>query len=59
MKKDFNNSSPQIIYVELDEKQNFEPKLQSRKLEDGSLLTPELHDMFPFLSEKEIKDSLI
>ena len=57
--KDFNNSSPQIIYVELDEKQNFEPKLQSRKLEDGSLLTPELHDMFPFLSEKEIKDSLI
>lgn len=56
--KKFSELSPEIFYVEINEKQNFEPKLQSRKLDNGNLLTPELHDMYPFLSEQEIKDNL-
>ena len=57
--KSFKDFSPQIYYVNLNENQRFEPKLQSRKLKNGSLLTPELHDMFPFLSEEEVKENSI
>ena len=57
--REFKDASPQIYFISLNEEQNFEPKLQSRKLNDGSLLTPELHDMFPFLSKEEIKTNLI
>jgi acetolactate synthase-1/2/3 large subunit len=35
------------IILDLD--QSFQPKLSSKKLEDGSMITSELEDMFPFL----------
>ena len=31
------------------------PKVMSRQLEDGTMLTPALHDMFPFLPESEMR----
>jgi len=31
----------------LDETQGFEPRMSSRKLEDGSIISPPLEDMFP------------
>ena len=37
----------------MDEKQNFEPKLNSRMGEDGRMISPELDDMYPFLSREE------
>ena len=43
----------------LDKKQQFEPKLQSRKLNDGSMVSPELHDMAPFLSREELEQNNI
>lgn len=44
---------PVICEVILDEKQNFEPKLSSKVLPDGSIVSPEIDDMFPFLPREE------
>ena len=35
------------------------PKLMSRKLDNGTLLSPALHDMAPFLTNEEIKQLMI
>lgn len=35
----------------------FAPKLASRKLPDGSLVSPSLEDMYPFLSREEMQDN--
>ena len=51
------DKSPQIYDVHVDPDQIFSPKLTSRKLEDGTMVSPELEDMSPFLSEKEMKDN--
>ena len=40
---------PVILEVYVDEKQNFEPKLASKRLEDGTMVSPKLDDMYPFL----------
>ena len=42
-----------ICEVFLDKSQEFSPKLSSRKLDDGSFVTPFLDDMSPFLSREE------
>lgn len=38
--------------------QNFEPKSAAKRLEDGSLYSPPLEDMAPFLPEEEMRRSL-
>ena len=38
----------------LDPAQVFAPKLSSRKLEDGRMVSSPLHDMAPFLSREEL-----
>ena len=48
-------NGPVLCRVTLDEKQNFEPKLASRKLNDGTMISPELDDMAPFLSKDEMQ----
>jgi acetolactate synthase-1/2/3 large subunit len=48
-------SGPFIIEVVLDQEQYFEPKLSSRRLPDGSMTSPPLEDMYPFLPDSEIK----
>lgn len=47
-------SAPKLLEVLVDETQDFEPKLRSRILENGEMRTPELDDMFPFLSDKDL-----
>ena len=44
---------PVLCEVVLDIEQNFEPKLSSRVLPDGKIVSPVLDDMFPFLSREE------
>lgn len=44
---------PVLCEVFVDEKQNFAPKLSSKVLKDGSIVSPEIDDMFPFLSREE------
>lgn len=48
-----------ICEVHLDLEQHFSPKLTSKKLEDGSMVTSALHDMWPFLDEEELKANIL
>ena len=47
---------PVLIEAVLDPKQNFEPKLSSKVLPDGRIVSPALDDMFPFLSKEEYEE---
>jgi acetolactate synthase-1/2/3 large subunit len=50
---------PLLCDVILDETQGFEPRMSSRKLTDGSIVTPPLQDMFPFLDREELASNMI
>jgi acetolactate synthase-1/2/3 large subunit len=50
---------PYLCDVILDETQGFEPRLSSRKLADGSIVSPPLEDMFPFLDREELASNMI
>ena len=50
-----NSTGPVICEVFVDPKQNFEPKLSSKVNPDGTIVSPPLDDMFPFLPEEEYK----
>lgn len=47
---------PILCEIVLDEKQNFAPKLSSKVLEDGTIVSPEIDDMFPFLDKDEYNE---
>ena len=48
-----------ICEIILDLHQSFEPKLSSRKLDDGKIVTASLEDMAPFLSREELAENTI
>lgn len=48
-----------ICEVILDITQPFAPKLASKQLADGSIVSPALEDMYPFLSPQEMKNNII
>jgi len=50
---------PQLIVVELDRDQGFEPKLSSKRLEDGTMVTAPLEDMAPFLDREEFNRHML
>ena len=50
---------PILCEVILDQSQGFEPKLTSRRLADGRMVTASLEDMAPFLSREELQDNMI
>jgi acetolactate synthase-1/2/3 large subunit len=54
-----NNDSPALLEVFLDPTQAFSPKLASRKLDDGTMVSPSLEDMAPFLSREELANNTI
>jgi len=54
-----NSDGPQICEIVLDLEQGFEPKLSSRRLEDGSMVSSPLEDMYPFLSREELNSNMI
>jgi len=47
---------PVIIEAVIDPEQFFEPKLSSKRLPDGSMVSPPLEDLYPFLSEEEMNN---
>lgn len=53
-----NDISPAIIEVFVDPEQGFSPKLASRKNDDGSMSSPELEDMAPFLGGAELAKNI-
>ena len=48
-----------MLEVHCDTKQFFEPKSATKKLDDGSLYSPPLEDLAPFLSRDELKDNMM
>lgn len=44
---------PEVVVVELDQSQGFEPKLSSKRLPEGRMVTAPLEDMAPFLDRAE------
>ena len=50
---------PQLLEVMLDPEQPFSPKLASRQLEDGRMVSSPLEDLAPFLPRAELADSML
>lgn len=50
---------PQACEVYLDKHQVFAPKLSSRKLEDGTMVSSPLEDMAPFLTREELAENML
>ena len=55
----FAKKGPAFIEVVADENQFFSPKLSSKVLPDGKMVSPEIDDMFPFLSKEEYDSNKI
>lgn len=49
---------PQFCELMLDPAQSFAPKLMSRRLDDGRMISPALEDMAPFLSREELRENM-
>ena len=50
---------PEVCEVMLDRTQTFEPKLTSRRLPDGRMVSSPLEDMAPFLSREELQENML
>ena len=49
---------PIVCHVLLDPEQGFEPRIKSRAMPDGTIVSPALDDMFPFLDPEEMPRDL-
>ena len=59
VKRLLNGAFPALIDIKIDPETPFSPKLLSKKLSDGSMTTPSLEDMAPFLSRDEFRKNII
>ena len=50
---------PQLCQVTLDPDQQFEPKLSSKSLPDGRIVSAPLEDLYPFLDRDELLANLL
>lgn len=54
-----NSDGPAFCEIFVSPKQNFEPKSATKRLEDGSLVSPPLEDLAPFLPREEVLANMI
>ena len=59
LRQKLETDAPEFIEVFVDPTQGFEPKLASRKNNDGTMTSPELDDMAPFLNRNELAENRI
>ena len=52
-------TGPVVCEVDCTENYTFAPKLSARKLPDGTMISPSLEDMYPFLDRKEMEENTI
>ena len=52
-------AGPQLCEVILDQAQPFAPKLSSRRLKDGRMVTSALEDLAPFLPREELAENML
>ncbi len=57
--KVLSSQGPVICEVVLDKAQNFAPKLSSKSLPDGTIVSPSLEDMYPFLPSEEMQNNIV
>jgi acetolactate synthase I/II/III large subunit len=50
---------PAVCEIMLDENQIFAPKLASKQLPDGTMVSPPLEDLAPFLSPEEMRGNML
>jgi acetolactate synthase-1/2/3 large subunit len=53
------HTGPYVCDIMLDPDQPFEPRISSRQLPDGSIVSSNLEDMFPFLSDEEMAENML
>ena len=53
------HDGPAVCEVVLDATQPFSPRVSSKRLPDGTMVTAPLEDMFPFLSEAELASNML
>jgi acetolactate synthase-1/2/3 large subunit len=56
--RELDHDGPVLFDVHLDPSQEFEPRLRSRIQPDGKIVTPNLEDMYPFLSPEELASNM-
>lgn len=59
LRRVLSSPDPEVCEVMLDRSQTFEPKLTSRRLPDGRMVSSPLEDMSPFLSREELRENMI
>ncbi len=59
IEKTLNSSNPVICEVLVNPDYIFSPKLSSKKLPDGTMVSPSLENMYPFLPEDEYKSNML
>lgn len=52
------DNQPVFCEIFVSPMQNFEPKSSTKKLSDGTLVSPPLEDLYPFLDKKELLENL-
>lgn len=57
IRQTLSTEGPVLCEVVVDPSQNFAPKLSSKVLPDGTIVSPPLDDMYPFLPEEEYKQN--
>lgn len=50
---------PELLHVILDPEQQFEPRMSSRQLENGQIVSAALEDMYPFLDREELAQNML
>jgi acetolactate synthase I/II/III large subunit len=59
VRRELETAGPTLFDVSLDPSQEFEPRLRSRILPDGKIVTPNLEDMYPFLTPEELASNML
>ena len=59
IRRALSETGPVLCEVMLDLTQSFAPKLASRRLPDGRMVSSPLEDLFPFLSREELAENML
>jgi acetolactate synthase-1/2/3 large subunit len=59
VRRELDTPGPTLFNVHLDPAQEFEPRLRSKIAADGKITTPNLEDMYPFLSPEELAENML
>ena len=58
IKNVLNSSGPILCEVMLSPDYIFAPKLSAKKLDDGTMISPSLEDLYPFLDREELEENI-